>query len=273
MGEVLRAFALILLLCSGVDSIFCSPDQGVALPGVFDVASNGQLAISVMDMHRHDDDAGQSAWFTLGLVVKNRLNRTISLDPASFKVIDSLGGVAQASTEYPLMNPLVHRDVEPEGVVVGSLEFKLAVGARPVTLVEQGSGLEIRLDKAVRPPGVSHSPGVPVAVGDSVVGIEGISRSEDGRMIRIDYLLENSGQGVMLLEPRDYGKFGVLIDASGWSYPASDYTMLGPAVPPGESLEGFLTYSVPDSSDPRYLLFWPPDEDAVLFDLESGQKQ
>jgi hypothetical protein len=48
--------------------------------------------------------------------------------------------------------------------------------------------------------------------------------------------------------------------------------MLGPAVPPGVSLEGFLAYSVPDNSDPRYLLFWPPDEDAVLFDLEGGQE-
>jgi hypothetical protein len=91
-------------------------------------------------------------------------------------------------------------------------------------------------------------------------------------MIRIDYLLKNSGPGVMLLEPRDYGRFGVLMDASGWSYPATDYKMLGPAVVPGGSFEGFMAYSVPDGSDPRYLLFWPPDEDAVLFDLDSREK-
>jgi hypothetical protein len=76
----------------------------------------------------------------------------------------------------------------------------------------------------------------------------------------------------MLLGPRDYGKFGMLIDASGWSYPATDYKMLGPAVPPGGSLEGFLAYLIPDKSDPRYLLFWPPDEDAILFDLDSGHE-
>ena len=269
MRTVLWASWFILLLCSGLHSALCSPDQE-SLPGVFDVASNSQLAISVMDMHRHDD--GQTAWFTLGLVVKNEQNKTTSLDPASFMVVDSLGETTQPSTGDPLMNPLVHREVGPEGVVVGSLGFKLEAGAKPVMLVDQDSGLKIRLDKADKPPGISHSPGVPVTVGDSIVGIEGISRSEDGRMIRIDYLLKNSGPGVMLLEPRDYGKFGILIDASGLSYPASDYKMLGPAVPPGGSLEGFLAYSIPDSSDPRYLLFWPPDEDAVLFDLNSGQE-
>lgn len=269
MRTVLWASGFILLLCSVVHCAFCSPDQE-SLPGVFDVASNGRLAISVMDMHRHDD--GSAAWITLGLVVKNEQNATTSLDPASFEVIDSMGGTAQASAaEYPLMNPLVRRDVGPGGVVVGSLGFKLDSGERPHALVYRGSGLEIRLDKADKPPGTSHSPGVPVAVGDSIVGIEGISRSEDGRMIRIDYLLKNSGLGVMLLEPRDYGKFGILIDASGWSYTASDYKMLGPAVPPGGYLEGFLDYSVPGGSDPRYLLFWPPDEDAVLFDLGKGQ--
>jgi hypothetical protein len=222
-----------------------------------------------MDMHMHND--GQSIWITLGLLLENVQNCTTSVDPASFKIMDSLGGTAQASTDYPLMNPLVHRDVGPGGVVVGSLGFKLEAGARPVMLVDQGSELKIRLDKASRPPGTSNPPGVPVAAGDSVVGIEGISRSEDGRMIRIDYLLKNSGPGVMLLGPRDYGKFGMLIDASGWSYPATDYKMLGPAVPPGGSLEGFLAYLIPDKSDPRYLLFWPPDEDAVLFDLDSGE--
>ena len=127
-------------------------------------------------------------------------------------------------------------------IVVGSLGFKIEAGARPVMLVDKITGLKIRLDKAAKPPGSSLSPGVPVADGDSIVGIEGISRSEDGRMIRIDYLLKNSGPGVMLLEPRDYGKFGILIDASGWSYPAIDYKMLGPAVPPGASLEGFMDY-------------------------------
>ncbi|VVB63689.1 Uncharacterised protein [uncultured archaeon] len=269
MSKVLSTSALILLLCYGVHSVFCSPDWE-ALPGVYDLASNDQLAISVMDMHRHDD--GRGSWISLGLVVENVQNRTISVDPTSFKVIDSLGGTDLASTEYPLMNPLVHRDVGPGGEIVGSLGFKLEAGAKPVMLVAQGTGLKIRLDKADKPPGISHSPGVPVAVGDSIVGIEGISRSEDGRMVRIDYLLKNSGPGVMLLEPMDYGRFGVLIDTSGWSYPASDYKMLGPAVPPGVALEGFLTYLIPDGSDPRYLLFWPPDEDAVLFDLDEGEK-
>jgi hypothetical protein len=269
MGEVLRAFALILLLCSGVDSVFCSPDQG-ALPGVYDLASDSQLAISVLDMRMHDD--AQGSWISLGLVVENLQNRTTFVDPASFKVMDSLGETATASIEYPLTNPLVHRDVGPRGVAVGSLGFNLEAGAKPVMLVDNSTGLKIRLDKAIKPPGISHSPGVPVVKGDSIEGIEGIFRSEDGRMIRIDYLLKNAGPGIMLLEPRDYGKFGVLIDASGWSYPASDYKMIGPAIPPGVSFEGFLIYSVPDGSDPRYLLFWPPDEDAVLFDLNGGQE-
>ena len=269
LRAVLKASGFILLLCSGVNGAFCSPDQE-SLPGVFDVASNGQLAISVMDMYMHD--AGPGAWFTLGLVVENGPNRTTSLDPASFSVLDSRGKVIQASKEFPLKNPLVHRDVEPGCVVVGSLGFKLEAGTKPVMLMDQSDGLKIKLDKAAKPPGISQFPGVPVAVGDSIVGIEGISRSIDGRMVRIDYLLKNSGPGVMLLEPRDYGKFGVLIDASGWSYPATDYRMLGPAVPPGVSLEGFLDYLVPDDSDPRYLLFWPPDEDAVLFDLDSSQE-
>jgi hypothetical protein len=268
MRAILWAAGLVLILFSGVYGASCSPEQE-SLPGVFDVASNGQLAISVMDMHRHD--SGQGTWFTLGLVMENGPNRTTSLDPASFSVLDSRGDVIQASEEYPLKNPLIHRDIEPGGVEVGSLGFELEAGAMPIMLVDQGTGLKIRLDRAAKPPGISHLPGVPIADGDSIVGIEGISRSNDGRMIRIDYLLKNSGPGVMLLGPRDYGKFGVLIDSSGWSYPASDNKMLGPAVPPGGSLKGFLAYSVPDGSDPRYLLFWPPDEDAVLFDLDSCQ--
>ncbi len=42
------------------------------LPGVYDVTSNGQLAISVMDMHMHDEEQG--SWITLGLVVENEQN-------------------------------------------------------------------------------------------------------------------------------------------------------------------------------------------------------
>ena len=112
MRDVIWASGLILFLCCTVHGVFCSPDQE-SLPGVFDVVSNGQLAISVMDMHRYD--AVQGAWLTLGLVVKNVQNRTTSVDPASFKVLDSHGEDDQASNEYPLMNPLVHRDVEPGG--------------------------------------------------------------------------------------------------------------------------------------------------------------
>ena len=145
MRTVLWASWLLLLLFSGVHGASCSPDREV-LPGVYDLASNGQLAISVMDMHMHDE--GQGSWITLGLVVENEQNSTTSVDPASFEVVDSLGGTAQASTEYPLMNPLVHRDVGPGGVVVGSLGFELEAGARPFMLVNQGSGLKIRLDKA-----------------------------------------------------------------------------------------------------------------------------
>jgi hypothetical protein len=267
MRDVIWVAGLILFLCYTVHGVFCSPDQE-SLPGVFDVASNGQLAISVMDMQRYD--AVQGAWLTLGLVVKNEENITTSVDPASFNVLDSHGEAIQASNEYPLKNPLGHRDVEPGGIVIGSLGFKMEAGDNPVELLDKITGLKIRLDKAAKPPGTSFPPGVPVVKGSCILGIEGVSRSEDGRILRIDYLLKNSGPGVMLLEPRDYGRFGNLIDASGWSYAAFDYKMLGPAVPPGASVEGYMDYKVPDGSDPQYLLFWPPDEDAVLFDLSKG---
>jgi hypothetical protein len=267
MRDVFWAAGLMLFLCCTVHGVFCSQDQE-SLPGVFDVISNGQLAISVMDMHRYD--AVQGGWLVLGLVVKNEQDMTTSVDPVTFKVLDNHGEEIQATNEYPLKNPLERRDVEPGGIVVGSLGFKIEAGANPVELVDKTTGLKIRLDKAAKPPGTSFPPGVPVVKGSCTLGIEGISRSEDGRMLRIDYLLENSGPGVMLLEPRDYGRFGILIDASGWSYAACDYKMLGPAVPPGASVEGYMVYKVPDGSDPQYLLFWPPNEDAILFDLSKG---
>jgi hypothetical protein len=134
-------------------------------------------------------------------------------------------------------------------------------------LIEKNSGLKIRLDKAVSPPGTYYTAGVPVQEGMSVIGIEGISQSQDGRMLRVDYILRNAGPGVMMLEQRDYGRFGVLIDKNGWSYSACDYKMLGPAIPPGGSVEGYLDYVVNDANELNYLLFWPPDEDAVLFQL------
>ena len=258
------ASVLALVLCQTIPNTFCSPNEE-SLPGVFDVASNGQLAVSVMDMQKCD--SVQGFFLALGLVVENMQNITIQVDPSTFNVQDSHGEMINASKEYALKYPLIHCEVNPGEVVVGSLGFKLNEEAMPAMFLDQSSGLRIRLDKASKPPGIPHSLGVPIKTGDCIVGIEGLSQSQDGRILQIDYLLKNFGPGVMLLEPRDYGRFGNLIDASGFSIPASDYKMLGPAVPPGGTLEGYLTYTIPYGSDPLYLIFWPPEEDAVLFDL------
>jgi hypothetical protein len=58
--------------------------------------------------------------------------------------------------------------------------------------VDETSGMKIRLDMAVRPPGITYSPCTPVATKNCVVGIEEISRSDDGNRLRIDYFLKNA---------------------------------------------------------------------------------
>lgn len=256
--------AFTLLLLSSISNALSPADPN--MPGVYDVASNGEINISVTDMHRYD--AGQREWvLTLGLVVESMSGKKTSIDSTSFKIIDSVGYAVQPLKEYPLKNSLGHRDMESGEVAVGSIAFKLADGTAPAVLVNEDLGISIRLDKKVSPPGTSYPPGVPVAMGDSIIGIEGISGSEDGKKLRIDYVLKNSGPGPLLLEGREYGKFGVLVDAYGWSYSAYEYKMQGPAIPPGGTVDGYMIYAVQDGSDPRYLLFWPPEEDAILFDL------
>jgi hypothetical protein len=267
MKAAIWALTFSLLLFSSIGGVLCSGNLK-DLPGVYEVASNGQLNISIADIHRCDA-AGQDGWFlAIGLVVENRQNRSALLDPASFRVLNGQGKAIPASRDCALRNPLGHRELGPGEVAVGGMAFQLEDADKPVMLVNTDAELKIRLDKEAKPPGTPKPAGEPIKIGNCVVGIEGISGSKDGRMLRVDYILKNSGPGVMLLEPRDYGRFGVLIDAFGWSYNACDYEMLGPAVAPGGTVEGFMTYMVPDSPDhPRYLLFWPPDEDAILFDL------
>lgn len=216
-------------------------------------------------MHRYEAEPG--SWIlTLGLVVENTQKTAALLDPKSFLVLDSLGILNPAWSGYKLKNPLGSQ-VDAGGVAVGSLAFKLKYGAEPVLLQEEGSKIRVMLNKEVRPPGTAHPPGTPVACKKSTVGIEGIYRSEEGRMLRVEFLLKNTGAGALPLEDRAYGRFGVLIDSIGMSYSAFDYKMLGPAIPPGASVEGYMIYAIPAGAKPRYLLFWPPDEDAVLFEL------
>lgn len=255
----------ILLSCMAVPSAFSAHYQGIA-PGVYEVASNNLVNLSIADVHSYENGSGK--WIlALGLVVENRQRIKASIDSRSFRVLDSSGNFISPSNEARLKNPFETREAEAGEVQVGSVAFVLDYGVRPIMFIAADHGLKIQLDKEVRPPGTPSAIGTPVSSGDSLVGVEGISQSCEGRMLRVDYLLMNNGPGVMLLEGRDYGRFAVLIDAHGWSYSPFDFRILGPAIPPGSFVEGYMTYAVPSGSDPRYLLFWPPDDDAVLFDL------
>lgn len=266
MKSAVGAIIFILLLIFSVDIILCL-DNPANLPGVYEVASNGQLNISIADIHRYEA-AGQDSWFlAIGLVVENCDRSPVLLDPESFLILGSRGETFATSLDFPLRNPLKYRELGAGEVAVGSIAFKLRDEDKPIMLFNADAQLKIRLDKETRPPDHPLPAGELAKVGNCIVGLEGILASNDGRMLRVDYIMKNYGQGVMLLEPRDYGKFGVLIDSCGWSYNACDYKMLGPAVAPGETVEGFMTYTVPDGSYPKYILFWPPDEDAILFDL------
>jgi Domain of unknown function (DUF4352) len=268
MKATIWALTFCLLLFSSIGGVLCLENLN-NLPGVYEVASNGRLNLSIADIHRYDA-AGQDGWFlAIGLVVENRENRPVLLDPASFRILNGQGKAIPASGDCALRNPLKRRELEPGEITVGGLAFQLEDADKPIMLVNTDAQLKIRLDKEAKPPGTPRPVGEPIKIGNCIAGIESISGSNDGRLLRVDYLLKNSGPGVMLLEPRDYGRFGVLIDAFGWSYTAGDYKMLGSAVAPGSTVEGFMTYMVPDGSDPRYLLFWPPDEDAILFDLRT----
>jgi hypothetical protein len=255
-----------LLLFFSIDGIFCL-ENPQNLPGVYEVASNGQLNISIADIHRHET-AEQDGWFlAIGLVIENRDSKPILLSSDSFRVLNSRRETIPSSADFALKSPLGSRKLGPGEVAMGGIAFKLQDEDKPVVLLDTDTQLKIRLDKEIGPPGNPWPVGEPAKIGNCIVGIEGISGSKDNLMLRVDYVMKNNGPGVMLLEPRDYGKFGVLIDKFGWSYSAFDYKMLGPAVAPGGIVEGFMTYVVPNSSYPQYLLFWPPDEDAILFDL------
>jgi len=191
----LDALASLLLLFSGSMVPSCSPDREV-LPGVYDLTSNGQLAISVTG-HAH-------AWWRAGildhsrLVVENEQNSTTSVDPASFKVMDSLGGTAQGINRVPLSwkSSRTSRN-RTGGVVVGSLEFKLRREPGRLMLY-QGSGIErsalIKLTSLLE---ISYSPGFLLQWG-TVSWNEGISRwrwEDDSYRLP----LKNLRPGVMLL--------------------------------------------------------------------------
>jgi hypothetical protein len=269
MRAAIAALLFIPLLFFSVYDIFCMENLQ-NLPGVYEVASNGQLNISIADIHMHESARQDSCFLGIGLVIENRASRPFLVDPNSFRLLTTQGEAIHAVPDYALRNPLAYRELGAGEVAVGSIAFKLQDKAKPVALFNTDTQLKIRLNKETRPPGNLLPVGVPAKIGNCIVGIEGISGSKDGKVFRVDYIMKNYGQGVLLLEPRDYGRFGVLIDAFGWSYYACDYKMIGPAVAPGDTVEGFMTYVVPDSSYPRYLLFWPPDEDAILFDLGAG---
>jgi len=213
------------------------------------------------------DRAGRSWKLTIGLVIQNNQSLGLHVDPDSFQVLDSRGQAHLPLSRELLKNPLRPTWVGDGQVVLGSLAFEIDKMSEPELLVWKDQGLEITLNKEIKPPGVLHPPGEPVPAGKSIVGIEGISASSDGQTYRIDYILKNIGTYPISLQERAYGKFALLTDSHGISYSAQDYKMLGPAILPGDSIEGYLCYYMPDGALPRYLLFWPPDDDAVVFDL------
>ncbi|GEM_PF-3895878 len=52
--------------------------------------------------------------------------------------------------------------------------------------------MKISLDKEVKLHGITYPPGTPVATENCVVGIEEISRSDDGKRLRIDCFRKNA---------------------------------------------------------------------------------
>jgi hypothetical protein len=87
MTNVLRLCTVALLLYCSVNYAICSFAE-LDLPGVYEVASNDKLAISVVDVHKYDQGLSWDWTLTLGLAVENRINKTISLNPNSFYLID-----------------------------------------------------------------------------------------------------------------------------------------------------------------------------------------
>ena len=255
------------------------------MPGMYETASAGGVSLVVLDMHRYEIPGGSSRpdcnLLAIGVIIQSELSESsISIDPSSFKMEDRDGGIysAIADGSHLLKNPLLPSKLLPGDIVWGAIGFELPLDARPKLLRLEGVGemagpdlLEVRLDCEVVPPSPLHSPIDPVAGNCSVVTIKGISESKGSSEISlcIDYSLKNSGSEVLMLDGRGYGRFADLIDTNGMSYCAYTYSMHGPVVPPGGVIEGQLCYKVPGDVTPGYLIFWPPDEDAIVFDLRA----
>ncbi len=244
------------------------PAISKGLPAMYEVASETGINLSVVDMHRYGS-SDEGKWvLTLGLVVENGRSQEAYLDPARFEVIDSAGRHRSPLSSDTLKNPLDKSELDPGETAFGSLAFEIDQGEKPVLLAWEETGIAVRLDKDVRPPGELYSLGSLISCKTCSAGIEGVSVSDGGRIVSVNYILKNTGPGVISLADRDFGRFAVLTDSHGISYSAINYKMLSPAIPPGGSAEGYLTYAVPEDSSPRYLVFWPPDEDAIIFDME-----
>lgn len=124
-------------------------------PGVYEMACYQGFNPSVADVHRYDDSQSTSI-LTIGTVMEG-CGHGSKVDHSSIEMLDNSGSLDSMLKNYALKNPLIHRELAPWEVVVGSQAFSIKKGSKPLALVDETSGMKISLDKEVKPPGITLS--------------------------------------------------------------------------------------------------------------------
>lgn len=249
------------------------------MPGIYEPVSNGEVSLLITDIHRYTSiersAMSKGDLLTIGFVIRNDQRSTSALiDPQFFQLVDSNG---QRHFNIPdtiraLKNPLEVTELMPGELTCGAIAFEIPKKAAPEMLRLEKPGalsLAVRMNKKATPPGNLYSIDDPIQVKNWIIAITGISESpkSNDKLLRIEYTLKNSGSRIASLEDRSYGKFADIIDSRGMSYSAYSYKIQNPITQPGGVISGFMTYVIPKDAVPGYLIFWPPDEDAITFDL------
>lgn len=237
------------------------------LPSIFEIAYGVDIELTVTDLHSFQQTP-EGNTLSIGMILYNPLWTEVEVRPEDFTLIDSRG---DPHSPLPWMkgglyNPLCATTLAPGEAKAGALAFPMSREAGPTILLHRGVE-SVRLDQEVTPPGTLASPEDRVSVGTFAVEIAAIFEAEGGDKVLVEYGLQSLMDDPIPLSECGYGRFADLIDRRGISYSPQEFKMLGPAIPPCGNVSGYQIYSLPPEAEPGFLIFWPPNQEGIVFDL------
>ncbi|GEM_PF-1211041 len=237
------------------------------LPGIFEIASGVDIDLTVTDLHSFQQTP-EGNTLSLGMILHNPLSTEVEVKPEDFTLIDSRG---DPHSPLPWMkgglyNPLCSTTLAPGEAKAAALAFPMSRDRGPAILLHRGVEA-MRLDQEVTPPGELTSPEDSVSVGAFAVEIAAILEAEGGEKVLVEYGLQSLMNDPIPLSECGYGRFADIIDRRGISYSPQEFKMLGPAIPPCGKVSGYMIYSLPPEAEPGFLIFWPPNQEGIVFDL------